>query len=79
MKKIIFAGLILLGLNAGAFAQTAPAKKEPAKMQVVQKTTPQKNAKVVPIKAKPVPNSISREVTFFTSSFSISVSNISSV
>lgn len=53
MKKIVLATLILFGLNAGAFAQAAPVKKEQPKMQAVKKAEPQKRAKVVPIKATP--------------------------
>ena len=59
MKKVLIAVLALAGFSAASFAQTVPAakKNDPAKLQVVKKTTDKKpDAKVVALNkpAKPV-------------------------
>lgn len=38
MKKVLFAILMLAGLNLASVAQTTPAKKEAAKTEVKQQT-----------------------------------------
>ncbi len=38
MKKVLFAAMILMGLNFASMAQTTPAKKEAAKTEVKQTT-----------------------------------------
>ncbi|HUN04335.1 MAG TPA: hypothetical protein PLS00_15910, partial [Niabella sp.] len=55
MKKVILASLIMFGLSAASYGQTAPApaKQEPSKMKVVKKEDHKKEAKVVPLKPAP--------------------------